>query len=482
MEMNVLLLALTCERVRSMDTHLVDMLMSGDLNGALRIGLERLERASSSRDVAHHAALGQLLGRALLAADRAEDAEELFQRLPKTYESISRASVRWLSSLDQGALSLHLGRAGRAAEAWHLVAADESAPMPLRVEAMAGLAAALLRLGEHRQAVGALAEARRLASQAELDGLNERLQALEVELDARLRLTACEGLADYALSVTETRGDTETPQAACEELEAHAASQRWSLVAHSLQSLRLLLSGAAGTAAGRALVHAEIKWLREHGYAALESSLRIDAALTLLARDDAHGVMEVLGALAHSEQQSHRHRHALDVLYCVSRLHAIQGRHGDALRTYKEFAREALYRTARERAHLPRLRFLERQAQASEGDAAMFRLPLRYRRAYRYIIEHLADTQLSIKQVAAHIDVTERALQMAFRKHLGMTPAELIRHQRMQGIRNDLCDGAGSAGVLKTAARWGMANRSTLAQGYRQLFSETPTATLRGQA
>jgi transcriptional regulator GlxA family with amidase domain len=149
---------------------------------------------------------------------------------------------------------------------------------------------------------------------------------------------------------------------------------------------------------------------------------------------------------------------------------------------YKDYAREALYRITRERSHVPRSRFLERQVMAEEGDAAMYRLPLRYRRAYRFIMERLGDSQLSIKQIAAHIDVTERALQMAFRKHLGMTPAELIRHHRMQGIRNDLCDGGGAGGVLKTAARWGMANRSTLAHGYRQLFAETPTATLRGRA
>jgi methylphosphotriester-DNA--protein-cysteine methyltransferase len=70
---------------------------------------------------------------------------------------------------------------------------------------------------------------------------------------------------------------------------------------------------------------------------------------------------------------------------------------------------------------------------------------------------------------------------MAFRKHLGLTPAEVIRRQRVHGIRAELREGAGADGVQKTAARWGMANRSTLAHTYRQLFSESPTATLRGE-
>ena len=64
-------------------------------------------------------------------------------------------------------------------------------------------------------------------------------------------------------------------------------------------------------------------------------------------------------------------------------------------------------------------------------------LPLRYRRAYQYILEHLENRDLSVREVATHVDVTERALQMAFRTHLGMTPAELIRRRRIERIRKE---------------------------------------------
>lgn len=476
----MILLTLTCERVLPVDAHLVKMIMAGDLNGVVRIGQEKLERASGMRDAERHAAVGQLVGRALLAADRPEDAEELFQRMLKTYEAISRSSVRWLSSLDQAAISLHVGRWGRAAEAWNLVADDEAAPVPLRLEAMAGMAYALFRLGDQRRALTTLREAKRLADEAGLPELRDILHVLEVEQAARARLYTCEGLSDFALNVTEVRSELPTSESLCAELRQQASlmSSR-AMVSHCMEVLRLLLSGEVSSSAGRTHVRAELRWLQEHGFSELEAALRVDAALAVLARDDAAGAVEILGSLAH-DHHAFRRYHALELTYCSSRLHAIQGRHGDALRQYKEYARESLYRATRERVHVPRSRFLERQLMAEEGDSAMFRLPLRYRRAYRFIMERLGESQLSIKHVAAHIDVTERALQMAFRKHLGMTPAELIRHHRMQGIRKDLTEGAGSGSVLKTAARWGMANRSTLAHGYRQVFSETPTATLRG--
>src|SRR5687768_7890592 len=209
---NMILLALTCERVLPVDDHLVKMIMAGDLNGVLRVGQEKLERTSGMRDAERHAAVGQVVGRALLAADRPEDAEELFQQMLKTYEAISRSSVRWLSSLDQAAVSLHVGRWGRAAEVWNLVADDEQAPVHLRIEAMAGMAYALFRLGEQRRALNTLREAKRLAGEADLPQLRDMVHVLEVEQAARARLYTSEGLSDFALSMAEVRSELPTSE------------------------------------------------------------------------------------------------------------------------------------------------------------------------------------------------------------------------------------------------------------------------------
>lgn len=479
----MMLLALTCERVRAQDEHVAQLLLSGELSSALRIGFERLERSAAPRDPHRTAAVGQMLARALLDAGRAQDAEDVFQQLTRTYEDISRASVRWLSSLDQAAMSLHLGRWGRAAEAWNSVAEDDAAPPLVRVEAMCGMACALRRMGEHKRAMSTLREAARMAEAAQHDGMCAIVTLLQLELAVRAWLETRDGLSDYALAIAERSLNLEPREALAEKLRALATGfAEHPLVEHGLNALHLVLCGEASGSAGRAKLNGEMKWLRDRGFVALEEDLRLDAALGRLASDDAQGALDALGILARSEDAAQRHRLAIDLKYCWSRLDGASGRQADALRRYKEYAREALYRIARERSHVPHSRFLERQHLAEEGDAAMFRLPLRYRRAYRYILERLDDSTLSIKQVAAHIGVTERALQMAFRKHLGMTPAEMIRHQRMQGIRNDLRDSSGQQSVLKTAARWGLTNRSTLAHAYRQMFAETPTATLRGGA
>ena len=119
---------------------------------------------------------------------------------------------------------------------------------------------------------------------------------------------------------------------------------------------------------------------------------------------------------------------------------------------------------------------------AARADAMQLQLPLRYRRAYQYIIDHLDDRGLSVREIAAHIDVTERALQMAFRNHLGLTPAELIRRRRMERIRKELRESPDRNQVFDVAQRWGMSDRSTVTQHYRQLFNETPSMMLRGGA
>ena len=107
------------------------------------------------------------------------------------------------------------------------------------------------------------------------------------------------------------------------------------------------------------------------------------------------------------------------------------------------------------------------------------RLPARYRRAYRYLLEHLDRSELTVREIADEIDVTERALQCVFKRHLGMTPGEVLQRCRVERIRADLLreDAVGGT-VIETAARWGIRNRATLVSSYRKFFRETPSETL----
>ncbi len=86
-----------------------------------------------------------------------------------------------------------------------------------------------------------------------------------------------------------------------------------------------------------------------------------------------------------------------------------------------------------------------------------------------------------MRDVAAEVGVTERALQSAFRRSLGLSPTELIRRLRMERIRGELLDDSlnGERTVLTTANKWGVQNRSTLLNNYRKQFHEAPSETLR---
>ncbi len=259
-----------------------------------------------------------------------------------------------------------------------------------------------------------------------------------------------------------------------------------------LQHLQHLLSREGNAISAAVQVDAALAWLRERRLVALEAEARIEAARMLIGRDAVYAAGEVIAPLTANEQQAQRGRHGVELAYCMARLHQHHGRPQDALRLYRQHTQLAVLALRHEGGQKKTPRFLALPQAAAQGsalaavagspagDAARMRLPLRYRRAYQFIMEHLNDENLSVRQVAAHVDVTERALQLAFRSHLGMTPLELIRTRRMERIRDELSQETGGRGVREVAARWGITNRSTLSNSYRLHFDETPSQTLRG--
>lgn len=494
----MLMLTLTAVRASASHEDLAQLVLKGDIVSAMRMGADRFERASCVADPAVRAVLGQLLGRCMLACGQEEEAEELFQRLLKVYESISRPMVRWHAALDQGMLLLRLNRPGRALECFNTVADDNRAPAEVRIEAMAGAAMALHRSGESRTAMQALDVARRLG-----DGVADRrvahlVDAVALEIAALQAARSSDALDDHALGAVyrESAADPASYDILRQQLGAAAAALATLMpfAAQRLQHLQHLLSREGNSVSAAARMSQSLAWLRERRLSAFETETRIEAARMLIGRDAVHAAGEVIAPLTANEQQAQRSRHGLELAYCMARLHQHQGRPQDALRLYRQHTQLAVLSLRNDGGQKKTPRFMELPQSAPQaatlsavtaspaGDAAKMRLPLRYRRAYQYIMEHLNDENLSVRQVAAYVDVTERALQLAFRTHLGMTPAELIRARRMEHIRDDLCQETGGRGVREVAARWGITNRSTLSNSYRAHFDETPTQTLRGGA
>ena len=93
------------------------------------------------------------------------------------------------------------------------------------------------------------------------------------------------------------------------------------------------------------------------------------------------------------------------------------------------------------------------------------------------IIEAHASEELSPGDLARECGVTPRALQYAFRKHLGCTPQDYLRRVRLDLVRRSLRDGT-SPSVSAAAATHGFFNPGRFASYYRQVFDENPGQTL----
>lgn len=479
-----ILLALSAERLKAEVPAVATLVLRGQFDDAVRMGNKLFERRVDGGPGGRtDTALGQLLGRALLALGREADAEETFHSLLKVYEGISRQAVRRHATLDQGWVFLHMNRLGRAIECFGELCGEQNDQPEMKVEALAGMAVALMGLGESAQLLRVLDQLREM--ECACDALKVLIDCLDVDLKVQLQGRRQQELADHALASGYRDGMRAGTQqsdlfARLTQLEARFGEQE--LVAERLRYLQLLLQEDTGNSVvGR--FTACLNWLQSRHLLGLENSVRIEVALSLLARGASVAARDVLGILTFNEQQMRQSRYSLDLHYCMSKVYLTQGQLSDSLRLYKQHAEQAIYALKRDLQQVSNTRHGDAVRLSEATDTVKLRLPLRYRGAYQYIVEHLNDSDLSIRQIASHVGVTERSLQMAFRTHLGLTPGEFIRRERMRHIRDDLKAGAGQAGrisVMSIANRWGISNRSTLVQGYRQEFRESPSDTLYG--
>lgn len=107
--------------------------------------------------------------------------------------------------------------------------------------------------------------------------------------------------------------------------------------------------------------------------------------------------------------------------------------------------------------------------------------PATLRRAIAFIDEH-AHSDITTADVAAAAHVSIRALQLAFRRHLGTSPMVYLRRVRLDHAHQDLvaadptCDT-----VIAIAYRWGFHSSSRFAHYYQQAYGVTPSRTLHGR-
>ncbi|MEU4530147.1 AraC family transcriptional regulator [Micromonospora ureilytica] len=100
------------------------------------------------------------------------------------------------------------------------------------------------------------------------------------------------------------------------------------------------------------------------------------------------------------------------------------------------------------------------------------------RRAVSFIETHAGEA-ITATQIADAARVTPRALQAAFRRHLGTTPMAYLRRTRLDRSHQDLLDADPTQDTVAAIAhRWGYVHAGRFAADYRAAYGRSPTVTL----
>lgn len=97
----------------------------------------------------------------------------------------------------------------------------------------------------------------------------------------------------------------------------------------------------------------------------------------------------------------------------------------------------------------------------------------------RAYLELHSDGPIPLAELCAEIGANERTLLMGFNELMGCSPGTFHRAVRYNKARQDLLDPMPGTTITDVATRWGFYHLGRFSTGYRTLFGETPSATLR---
>jgi AraC-like DNA-binding protein len=404
----------------------------------------------------------QALGDAALLLGHEEDAEDYFRRAQKLQGS--NDALRLLSCRNAGWQALNLHRYSVALGCFARIVQDGAATVPAKTEAVLGMALVRHQLGQQAACDDALRQARALAATADDGRWLLLADLLALDCAVRLGVRSAAGVCDHVFWQSATvpgdhRARWERLADAMAACDAHRPAPE--LAARRHACLALLLCLADGERDVMAV-------LVRHSIG--DADMHVEIALAALAGGHADLAEQSLRRRRCAEPRDRRW--SIDLHYCQAKIAMMKGDSAAGVRLYTAYAAEALQclRSEIQIGAPP-------DGMAPPSDDVSARLPARYRRAYRYIAGHYRNNDLTTGEIAAHVGVTERALQQAFREHLGMSPTAVLRRMRLDAVRAELLAGEGSAdGILETANRLGLKSRSSLTRAYRKQFNEAPSA------
>jgi len=100
------------------------------------------------------------------------------------------------------------------------------------------------------------------------------------------------------------------------------------------------------------------------------------------------------------------------------------------------------------------------------------------RRAEEYLRTHVP-RNVTIRELCTVLEVPERTLHFAFRRHLGTSPKAYLKVLRLNAVHRDLVHSKPGLTVTSAGMQWGFYHPGWFARSYAQLFGLPPSETLR---
>lgn len=453
------------------------------LNGRIAEALAASASACDERpgSTPSSAADWQLYADLQLVLGRHDEAEDTYRRAHKCL-CVSRDTIRIASCRNAGWQAFFQNRFSTALACFNRLINDVAATSVQRLAALIGAVLALHHLG-CLDVVAFLTRLTVVAREEADPRWSLLVAALQRDILVQHRIRASSELEDHiywrsAFVDFLPRDSNDFDMSIADLLRLQLP-----LMAERLNYLDHLHSFADGKPASFGHAEAHMSWSLCAGLGDYHRTLCLDLALAALAGNLPLVAESMLSQCRDASLPGRQHeRWYLDYLYCLAKVRRAQGRIHEAAQHYGRYALISMRHVRADGVALSSVAttpFVQASTSASRSDDVSACLPGKYRRAYRYLMDNLDQRDLSVREIAAHIGVTERALQIAFKTHLGLSPRELIRRQRMERIRDELLDDdAPPASVLGVANKWGVRHRSTLLSGYRKLFNEAPSDTL----
>ncbi|WP_206998484.1 helix-turn-helix transcriptional regulator [Trinickia mobilis] len=442
--------------------------------------------AESEEDGLHAASWWQLQADLQIALGRHADAEDSYRKSQKMIRTGNR-DVHVASARNAGWQAFFRYRFATAMACFTRLTDEHGIDPRRRLEGMFGVVCVQFQLGNLRACedslqtlLGAFEN-----STTEIDSTAdwfEIVHTLNADIAANRALRSMPQLSDHVFWRSEISKELGPSNQIGTGVGARLASLLTSVESPILSSRLRYLAAQHELSKGRLEatddLTAHLHWAADRGLVPYQKFAREEIALASIAGGAPHIAKMVLSALSAENRHAPDHSQ-LDYLYCLAKTRQAEGRNYDAMLLYSRYALSAmqcLRESSRALTHPSRT---NRRSEVFDDVAA--RLPAKYRRAYRYILENLDRSDLSVKEIAIEIGVTIRTLQNVFKSCLGATPRDVIRQRRMERIRAELQaeERHSEQGVQQVASKWGVRHRSSLATGYKTQYNEVPSQTLK---